>query len=67
MKHKGGVGLFQISQKGRHFHLLDNQVLLGVVSQCGPSSWTLQERPSSPLQFGQEENIPGHSIESRAY
>ena len=42
-------------------------MLLGVISQFGRSSWTFQERPSSPLQFGQEENIPGHSIESRAY
>ena len=30
-------------------------------------SGTLQERSSSLFLFGQEENIPGHSIESRAY
>ena len=28
---------------------------------------TLQKRPSSPLQFNQEEDIPVHSIEKRAY
>ena len=44
----------------------DKQVLLGVISQRDPPFGTLQKRPSSPLQFGQEENIPGHSIESRA-
>ena len=27
----------------------------------------LQKRPSSPLQFNQEEDIPVHSIERRAY
>ena len=27
----------------------------------------IQERSSSPLQFGQEENIPGHSTERKAY
>ena len=44
-----------------------NQVLLGVISQCGSPFWTLQERPSFPFQFSQEENISGHSTESRAY
>ena len=37
----------------------DNQVLLGVILRCG--------FPSCTLQFGQEENLPGHLIESRAY
>ena len=32
-----------------------------------PPSCTLQNRLSSPLQFGQEENISGHSSENRAY
>ena len=45
----------------------DNHVVLGIISQCGPPSSTLQERPSSLLQFHQEENIPGHSIERGAY
>ena len=44
----------------------DNQVLLGVISQRDSPFGTLQKRPSFPLQFGQEENIPGPSTESRA-
>ena len=28
---------------------------------------SFKKRPSYPLQFGQEENTPGHSIERRAY
>ena len=67
VKNKGEIGLFKISQKEGLFHLLDNQVLLGVISQCGPPICTFQKRPSSPLQFGQEENIRGHSMKSRAY
>ena len=42
-------------------------MLLGVISQCGSSSCTLQKRPSSLLQLGQQEITPEHSIESRAY
>ena len=67
-KNKGGVELFQISQKEKLFHLLyDNQVLLGIISQCacGPPSWTLQKRHFFPLQFGKKNNIFGHSIEKR--
>ena len=45
----------------------DNQMLLRVISQCRFPSCTLQKRPFSPLQFGQEDNLSGHSIESRAY
>ena len=52
-----------ISQKDRIFHLLWQPSARG----GNLTMWTLQERPSSPLQFGQEENIPGHSIEGRAY
>ena len=37
----------------------DNQVLLGVILKCG--------FPSCTLQFGQEEDLPWYSIESRAY
>ena len=36
IKNKAGVGLFQISQKERLFIFYDNQLLLGVISQCGP-------------------------------
>ena len=32
MKNKGGVGLFQISQKESLFISYENQVLLGVIS-----------------------------------
>ena len=39
----------------------------GIISQCGHPSCALQKRPSSSFQFGQEENIPGHSTERRAY
>ena len=59
--------LFQISQKDRLLISYDNQVLLVVIAQCGPVSWTDQRRAFSPLQFGQEENIPGNSIERKAY
>ena len=67
MKNKVVVGLFRISQKRDFFFSYDNQVLLGVILQCGSCFWTLQEKPSFPLQFGQEKNILGHSTESRAY
>ena len=45
----------------------DNEVRLGVMSQCGSPSCTFQKKPSASLQFGQEENIPGHLMERRAY
>ena len=45
----------------------DNQVLLGIISQCGPPSCTIQKRHFFPLQFGQEENISRHSIEKKVY
>ena len=45
----------------------DNQVLLGVISQCGAPSCTLQKRHFFPLQFGQEENISRYSIERKVY
>ena len=64
---KIGVGLFQISQKRDFFISYDNQVFLGVISQYGPPSCNLQKRPSSPLQFGEKENMPKHLIESVAY
>ena len=50
--------------KGETFCLLWQPSALGVISQC---FCTLQKRPSSPIQFGEEENIPGHLIERRAY
>ena len=45
----------------------DNEVRLGVISQCGSPSCAFQKKPSVSLQFGQEENIPGHLTERRAY
>ena len=66
-KNKGGVKLFQISQKERLFHLSGQPSALGGnITMCPPSS-TTQKRPSCPLQFGQEENMPGHSVQWRAY
>ena len=47
--------------------VMTTKVLLGEISQYAPPSCTLQKRPFSPLQFGQEENIPGHSTEGRTY
>ena len=58
IKNKGGVGLFQISQKEKLFISYDNQVLMRVISQCAPSS---------PFHFGQEDRIPGHLIERRSF
>ena len=40
--------IFSYFRKGEIFISYDNQALLGVISKCGPSIWTLQERPSSP-------------------
>ena len=63
IKNKGGVGLFQFSQKKRLFHFLcQPSALRGIVKMWSPSC-TLQKRRSSLLQFGQEENIPKHSAE----
>ena len=54
--------------KGESFFIsYYNQVLLGLFSRWVAFSCFLIKRPSSPLQFGQEENIPGHSFERRAY
>ena len=44
----------------------DKQILLGVISQGGPHPCTFQKKPSSPFQFGQDENMHVHSIEMRA-
>ena len=54
--------------KGEAFFIsYNNQMLLDVLSRRSLPSRTLQERPSSPLQFGQEQNIPGHLFERGAY
>ena len=67
MKNKGEVGLFQIWKKERLFHLSWQPSDLGGNATCGPPLFHLPKRPSSLLQFGQKENIPGHSAESRGY
>ena len=67
--------LFQIPQKDyfkfhkrRDFFIsYDIQVLLGIISQCGPLYAPFQEMYFFALQFGQEENISGNSIERRVY
>ena len=50
IKNKGGIGLFQISQKERLFISYNNQVLLGVISQCAPSFFYHPKKPL-PLTF----------------
>ena len=53
------MGYFRFNKRRDLFISYDNPVLLEVILQCG--------FPSCTLQFGQEKNIPGHPIESRAY
>ena len=70
IRKKRGVGLFQISQKERLFNLVwQPSALGGTVHNMPPtpSFLHLPKKFSSPLQFGQEENIPEYSIERRAY
>ena len=57
-----GVGLFQISEKDILFHLLWQPSALG-----GNLTMHSPKKTSFLLQFGQEENITGHSTERRAY
>ena len=66
-KNNGRAGLFQTLQKDRTFHVLWQSGAQGVMSLCGLSSCIIKKRTSSPLQFGLEKNIPGHSIEWRTY
>ena len=51
IKNKVWVELFQILQKERLSIAYENQVALGVISQCGPLSCILQNRPSSPFNL----------------
>ena len=66
IKNKGGVGLFQISEKERLFHLLYQP-------NCNLAISSLFLQPSKKglsLRFSlgmQEENISGNSIEGRVY
>ena len=57
----------QISKKAvklRSFFHCSVHIFLG---HDGPPSCTPQKKPSSPIQFRQEENMPGNSIERRTY
>ena len=65
IKNKGGVGLFQISQKERLFHLLWQPSVFGNTL----TMWFPFLHPSKKdtLQFGQEGNISGNSVERRVY
>ena len=56
---KGGAELFWISQNQRRFSSL-------ITTKCSWGSF-LGGGDFSPFQFCQEENIPGHSFERRAY
>ena len=68
MKSKGWKDCFKFLQKKSLFFIsYNNQVLLEVISRFGSPSCTLPKRPSSPLQSGQEENIPGHLFKRRTY
>ena len=62
---KGGVRLFQISQKERLFHVLYQPSYNHAM--WSPFIAPFQKRPFFPLQFGQEENISGKSTERRVY
>ena len=60
IKNKWGIELFQISQKERLFHLLWQPTSLETnLAMCPPSCIL--------LQLDQEDNIPGHATETRAY
>ena len=67
ISNKWGVGSFQIYQKDRLFHPLWQPSTLGGNPTMLPPSCTFQKWPSPSLYFGQEENIPGHSTEKKAY
>ena len=67
IKNKGGVELFQISQKERLFCLLRQPSALADNLTMWSPFLHPSKKTSSSLQSGQEENIPGHSTERRAY
>ena len=68
IKNKEGEGLFQISQKERLSSLMTTKYSWGNLIIL-PSFLHLSKKASlyPVFQFGQEENVPGHSIERRAY
>ena len=67
IKNKGGVGLFQISQKERLSCITSAKLQSCNVAPLRFIIAPFQKRPFLPLQFGQKENISGNSIERRVY
>ena len=68
MKNKGGIGLFQISQKERLFHVLyQPSYNLAMSSPRRSIIAPFQKSPFFPPQLGQEQNISGNSVERRVY
>ena len=63
---KGAI-ISNLTKRKAFFISYNNQVLLGVISQCGPLLVPSKKRSSCPLHSGQEETISGHSFERRAY
>ena len=45
----------------------DNQVLLGMISQCGPLPAASKKDLSFLFSLAQGEDISGHSVEKRVY
>ena len=61
MKNKGGVGLFQISQKETFSSLISTKYSVATILAL------FRKMRFFPLQFGQEDNISGNSTERRVY
>ena len=66
-KQQRRCGIISNLTRGETFFIsYNNEVLLEVISRCGTPPWILQKK--LPLfQFGQEENMPGHSTEKGAH
>ena len=63
---RGGI-ISNFTKEEAFFISYNNQVFLEIISQWSPTSSTLKKKSSSPLEFGQEENIPGQPFERGAY
>ena len=61
------MGFFRILQKEDIFHLLYQLSALEGSLTMQPRFYHPLKISSSPIQFGQEENIHGHSFERRTY
>ena len=66
-KQQRRCGIISNLTKGETFFIsYNNELLLEVISRCSNPPWSLQKK--QPLfQFGQEENMPGHSTEKGAH